>query len=126
MGEFKRKLEARRRLARTLTPGERVAFIGGMPTRQVTAIPAAKLIEAGRAAAAKALLKGKFDGNCNRTACQEPIMGANFFNTSTRAYYCGGCADLINEWDLKRGRPMICVPVEDPNDQPSYSDTGAA
>lgn len=31
---------------------------------------------------------------CNRSACQSP--GAYWFNHSTRAYYCGTCADLIN------------------------------
>jgi len=38
--------------------------------------------------------KGVKGGNCNRTACQAP--GAYWFNHSTRAYYCGTCADLIN------------------------------
>jgi len=40
-------------------------------------------------------LKGIFNGNCNRTVCQEP--GAVWFNHSTRMYYCQKCADLINE-----------------------------
>lgn len=31
---------------------------------------------------------------CNRSACQSP--GAYWFNHSTRSYYCGTCADLIN------------------------------
>lgn len=39
--------------------------------------------------------KGELDGSCNRTACQKP--GAKWFNHSTRKYYCGDCADLINK-----------------------------
>lgn len=44
----------------------------------------------------KGLLEGKGEKGqrCNRTACQAP--GAYWFNHSTRAYYCGTCADLIN------------------------------
>lgn len=39
-------------------------------------------------------LKGVYGGNCNRVACQKP--GAGFYNHSTRKYYCGRCADMIN------------------------------
>ena len=39
-------------------------------------------------------LKGKFDGNCNRRACQAP--GATWWNPNTRAYYCHDCASKIN------------------------------
>lgn len=39
--------------------------------------------------------KGKLNGKCNRTACQQP--GAVYYNHSTRAYYCAECADLINK-----------------------------
>lgn len=44
----------------------------------------------------KAVLEGKGEKGqrCNRTACQAP--GAYWFNHSTRAYYCGTCADIIN------------------------------
>jgi hypothetical protein len=53
-------------------------------------------------------LKGKFGGNCNRTACQVP--GADWWNPNTNAYYCCDCAVLINrniplvhsEWRLVR------------------------
>lgn len=37
--------------------------------------------------------KGTKGGNCNRTACQQP--GADFYNKSTRAYYCRKCAEMI-------------------------------
>lgn len=46
-------------------------------------------------------LKGKKDGNCNRSACQEP--GAYFYNTATRAYYCIACARDIRRWGLMDG-----------------------
>jgi hypothetical protein len=39
-------------------------------------------------------LKGKKNGNCNRTSCQKP--GATWFNHSTRAFYCQPCAFLLN------------------------------
>ncbi len=61
-------------------------------------------------------LKGKFNGNCNRTACQAP--GATWYNIATQAYYCGPCASLIN-WpggraDAMRlfGRPLLCMEGE--------------
>ncbi len=38
--------------------------------------------------------KGLKGGSCNRQACQRP--GANYFNHSTRAYYCKTCADWLN------------------------------
>jgi hypothetical protein len=39
-------------------------------------------------------MKGLFNGNCNRTACQKPE--ATWYNHSTKAYYCAECANLIN------------------------------
>ena len=118
MGEYQRKLAARQRLKRTLTPLEQVAIIGGVPTRRMAAIPAEKLIADGKAAAEKALLKGKFDGNCNRTACQTPLVRRgirnNWWNYGTRAYYCQHCALLINEWPVQRGERPLCVAVTEP------------
>jgi hypothetical protein len=40
-------------------------------------------------------MKGLYNGNCNRTACQQP--GAIYFNHSTENYYCAACAAIINE-----------------------------
>lgn len=40
-------------------------------------------------------MKGLKNGNCNRTACQQP--SADFYNHSTRAWYCGKCANMINK-----------------------------
>lgn len=39
--------------------------------------------------------KGEKGQRCNRTACQAP--GAYWYNHSTHKYYCGTCADLIND-----------------------------
>lgn len=39
-------------------------------------------------------IKGIFNGNCNRTACQKPH--ATYYNFSTKVYYCASCADMIN------------------------------
>jgi len=56
--------------------------------------------------------KGRKNGSCNVRACQAP--GATFFNKSTRAYYCAGCAKEIN-WPGGRadcmalyGTPLLC------------------
>ena len=38
--------------------------------------------------------KGQYAGSCNRTACQKP--NAVYYNHSTRLYYCGECAILLN------------------------------
>jgi hypothetical protein len=40
-------------------------------------------------------MKGQFNGNCNITSCQKP--GANWFNHSTRAYYCSSCGNRLNK-----------------------------
>lgn len=41
------------------------------------------------------LIKGVFNGLCNRTACQS--RRAVFYNWSTQKYYCPACAKLIND-----------------------------
>lgn len=41
------------------------------------------------------LLKGEYNGLCNRAICQQP--GATFYNHSTRKHYCPSCAHTINE-----------------------------
>lgn len=41
-------------------------------------------------------LKGIYNGNCNRTACQKP--GARYVSLFVRnAFYCADCASLINK-----------------------------
>lgn len=64
--------------------------------------------------------KGLYDGNCNRTACQRPIRGANWFNLSTRAYYCQSCALMLNRESGHYDGIRVCVHVETPEDQPSF------
>ncbi len=64
--------------------------------------------------------KGLFDGSCNRTDCQIPIAGGNWFNTSTRAYYCGGCAAMINRESSRFDGVVICVSVETEDDKPAF------
>lgn len=39
--------------------------------------------------------KGSHGGSCNRRSCMKP-KSALYFNSSTRSYYCGTCAALIN------------------------------
>ena len=38
--------------------------------------------------------KGEKGGECNRTNCT--ILGAHFFNKSTKKFYCERCAAAIN------------------------------
>ncbi len=50
------------------------------------------------------VVKGTFNGPCNRTACQKP--GATWWNISTRAYYCPSCAHILN----RENGEGLCVP----------------
>lgn len=58
------------------------------------------------------LFVGEFQGPCNRTACREP--GATFYNHATKKYYCGKCADMINEVNpesiTRKGVPL-CMQI---------------
>ena len=68
-------------------------------------------------------LKGKFDGNCNRTACQKPIKGNNWWNSSTEAYYCEDCSEGhhgINYWSRRDEGITICTHVTSPTDRPAF------
>lgn len=51
-------------------------------------------------------MKGQKGGNCERSACQKP--GAEWWNASTQAYYCGACARDINLWSLIDNGFRIC------------------
>jgi len=53
--------------------------------------------------------KGKWNGSCNRSACQRP--GATWFNTSTRAYYCEPCARDISRFAKRADGFHICFPT---------------
>lgn len=45
--------------------------------------------------------KGDKHGECNRTVCTN--TGANWFNKSTRKYYCKPCALQIMRWPENAG-----------------------
>lgn len=63
-------------------------------------------------------LKGVFNGNCNRTACQKP--DATFFNFSTRAYYCTECANTINKMNPESFELFgheLCIHQDTPYDK---------
>jgi hypothetical protein len=51
---------------------------------------------AARSAETKAAGLVKGETACNRSACQIPIKGNRWWNTSTRAWYCQHCALRIN------------------------------
>lgn len=57
--------------------------------------------------------KGLKGQRCNRTACQ--AEGAYWYNHSTRAYYCGTCADIINaangkdSYVIDLGHPLLTL-----------------
>lgn len=123
MGEFKRKLEARLRDKRKLGTAY-PAFYSGVKTAEAVRETPGGFTYTPPADPPNKPDKGQFDGSCNRTACQVSIAGLNWFNTSTRRYYCGRCADLIDEWNVRRGEPRLLVYVEDPNDQPPYQSAG--
>lgn len=70
--------------------------------------------------------KGLRGGSCNRQACQDP--GANHFNRSTKAWYCGLCAAEINCHNrdyTRNGRPaLLCVPADVIDSDPSQMEWG--
>lgn len=61
--------------------------------------------------------KGKRDGRCNRTACQEPLAGSPRwsmldYQTGGRLYYCRRCVMLFNECDDRMREERRCSIVE--------------
>lgn len=48
--------------------------------------------------------KGEFGGSCNRSACLRP--GANWYNHSTRKYYCESCAHWLNTDEFNKRDSM--------------------
>lgn len=80
-------------LARTMRrAAERRAYAAGHRQMQADGDPG--LLISKRQARGTAFDKGWFRGSCNTTACQRP--GAEWFNHSTRAYYCEDCAHVLN------------------------------
>jgi hypothetical protein len=57
-----------------------------------------------------ALKKGEYLGLCNRQACLRP--GANWYNKITRAHYCSGCAELINDVCRDNHTELFCSKVQ--------------
>lgn len=53
----------------------------------------------------RAQSKGKFDGECKRTACR--VMGARMWSSVERAYYCPACAKEIERWSGLVGVPPM-------------------
>lgn len=55
--------------------------------------------------------KGQRDGLCNRTSCQAPLPDekGQFYNTSTRAWYCSICAKKINFWSVNDDKVILCI-----------------
>lgn len=50
--------------------------------------------------------KGQFGKGCNRTACEE-AKGADWYNFSTREFYCEECARKINYHNDKEALAMF-------------------
>jgi len=59
--------------------------------------------------------KGVQGGSCNRRSCQKPQ--AVWFNHSTRKYYCGHCARMINSANrdeaMKQFGHLLCTIDDD-------------
>jgi len=61
--------------------------------------------------------KGKRDGSCNRTACQDVLAGQlprwsmsdHEHFTNGRLYYCQTCAEDFNKSDIRFGTPERCT-----------------
>ncbi len=54
-------------------------------------------------------MKGVKGGDCNVTQCQEP-NSANYFNKSTKKYYCQKCAIDINKVNRRDCMELYGVP----------------
>lgn len=64
-------------------------------------------------------LKGIMDGKCNRHVCQKEIDDrvGQYYNFSTRAWYCKECADKINYWSLQDAGYRVCLIKEEAKGQ---------
>jgi len=50
--------------------------------------------------------KGEFGGECARTKCS--TANADYFNSSTRQFYCEACANEINKWSQHDEKIILC------------------
>lgn len=64
------------------------------------------------------LLKGKRNGNCNRTACQAP--GAFWWNRGSHSWYCTDCALMLsranNHDEFCKDEPLCKLDAEAMNE----------
>jgi hypothetical protein len=51
---------------------------------------------------------GKGETRCNRTACLVDITRDRWWNISTAAWYCRGCAQRINQAAFGFHEPILC------------------
>jgi len=65
-------------------------------------------------------MKGEYNQECNRTACNN--SAAVYYNHSTEKYYCKSCAMEINFWNKSDAMRLfghdLCTKIED-NSKPS-------
>jgi hypothetical protein len=70
-------------------------------------------------------MKGEYNQECNRTACNN--SEAVYYNYSTLKYYCPHCAFLINEANRKDAMKMfgheLCLPIRHEQDRPELKTT---
>lgn len=52
--------------------------------------------------------KGSHGGSCNTRACMKP-KSAFWYNECTDSYYCGRCADNLNEANYSSAGHAICT-----------------
>ena len=58
-------------------------------------------------------------GECNRTQCSS--KRAKYYNSSTRAWYCGGCAAKINRFSQQDHGIILCALPENAKNSPNKS-----
>jgi hypothetical protein len=65
-------------------------------------------------------MKGDYNQECNRTACNN--LEAVYYNHSTRKYYCPVCAFHINEANRADAQRLygheLCLPIRRELDRP--------
>jgi len=59
-------------------------------------------------------MKGTINSECNRTACK--VSPAQYYNYSTKKYYCGTCASMINNFNRIDSEKLyghdLCIKTE--------------
>jgi len=66
------------------------------------------------------MAKGDYQQECNRTVCKN--SHADYYNYSTRKYYCAPCAFLINDANrldaIRLFGHELCLPIRRESDRP--------